>query len=223
MAERRLPSEEDYPNNSHAAKERLRATDEKLKKPKVKKVVKGEIQRRKRPLRQRFAEAFGVKEGQGIIDYILCDIIIPTTKSMIVDSIQNGIEMMVYGEIQNTRRGRNGRQTRFAYDRVSYQRDDRYRGRDNRDDREDRKFRSAMYDYEDILLTYDEVEDVITQMVELIDAYEEVTVNELYDMLGVTPQYTFGNYGWVNVHDASYRKVRNGYVLDLPRPILLPR
>lgn len=224
MAERRLPSEEDYPNNSHAAKERLRATDVTPKKEPIQKVTKGNVRQRKKPFGRRFAEAFGAKEGQGVLEYVIYDIIIPATKNMIVDSIIDGAEMAILGEVRGRRRRPGDRgSTRFAYDRVSY-RDDDYRRnrRDDRYDQDDRRARSTMRDYEDIIFdTKTDADEVIGQMVELIDTYGQVTIADLYDLAGLTPEYTVGNYGWTNLRDASPRRIRNGYILDLPRPILL--
>ena len=225
MAERRLPAPEDYPNNSHAARERQKAEEERPKKAPPQKVTKGAVRQRKKPFGRRFAEAFGAPEGQGVIDYILYDIIIPATKNMIVDSIIDGAEMAILGEVRGRRRRPGDRNTRYAYDRVSYRGDDYRRDRDRRDDhydREDRRARSAMRDYEDIIFdTKSDADEVIGQMVELIEVYGQVTIGDLYDLAGLTPEYTVGNYGWTNLRDASPRRIRDGYILDLPRPVLL--
>lgn len=226
MAERRLIDETQYPNNSNAAKElakREAASSPSPDKAPVKKVTKGAVRQRKKPLGRRIAEVFGAREGQGVIEYILHDIIIPATQNMIVDSIIDGAEMAILGEVRGRRRRPGDRSTRYAYDRVSYRDDYRrdYRN-ERRDDRDDRRPRANMRDYEDIIFdSKADAEEVLSQMIELIDIYDQVTIADLYDLAGLTPEYTVGNYGWRNLSTATPRRIRDGYILDLPRPVLL--
>lgn len=228
MAE--VPMPERYPNNSNYAKDReterrVRSDREddrgsKPERPKVKKVTKGKVVQRKAPLGKRLAEAFGAREGQGIFDYILCDIIIPATKNMIIDSISDGVAM-AFGEAPRRRRRSRDRGTRYDYDRVSYRDDDR---RDDRySDRRRARESSRVRDYEDLLFTSkDDADDVISKLVDLIDQTGEASVLDLYEAAGVdAPDYAVGNYGWFKLGSAYPRRVRDGYVLDLPKPQVL--
>lgn len=221
MAERVVPTRENYPNNSERAKNKVRR--ERESNEKIEKVTKGTVVQRKKSFGKKFAEAFGAREGQGVIDYILYDIIIPATKNMVVDSIINGAEMAILGEVRGRRGyGSSSPRASYRYDRVSYRGDDR---RDYRDRYDDRRPPRGLYDYEDILFEgphgKEDAEDVISGMIDILDAYGEVTVAALYELAGVTPEYTVGNYGWTNLSSAHSRRVRDGYVLDLPRAIAL--
>lgn len=228
MAERPMP--ERYPNNSNYAREReaerrtqadrADATDEKKERSKIQKVTKGRVVQRKPPIGRRLAEAFGAREGQGIFDYILCDIIIPATKNMIIDSISDGVAM-AFGEAPRRRRRSRERGTRYDYDRVSYRDDDR---RDDRySDRRRARESSKVRDYEDLLFSSkDDADDVISKLVDLIDQTGEASVLDLYEAAGVdAPDYAVGNYGWFKLGSAYPRRVRDGYVLDLPKPQIL--
>lgn len=226
MAERTLPDKTEFPNNSHAARERA-ASEPKIDRPtkedrpKVKKVVKGKVTQKKQSLGRRLAEAFGAKEGQGIFDYILCDIIIPATKNMIIDSISDGVAM-AFGEAPRRRRRSIDRGTRYAYDRVSYRDDDRrYDDRDR--DRRRARESAGVRDYESLSFTSkDDAEAVISALVDMIDVYGQASVLDLYEAAGIAaPDYAVGNYGWFKLGSASSRRIRDGYVLDLPRPVLL--
>lgn len=228
MAERPMP--ERYPNNSNYAREREterrvrsgieNGTEEKTERQKVKKVTKGKVVQRKAPLGRRLAEAFGAREDQGIFDYIMCDIIIPATKNMIIDSISDGVAM-AFGEAPRRRRHSRDRGSRYDYDRVSYRDDDR------RDDRysERRRVResSKVRDYERLVFTNkDDADDVISKLVDLIDQTGEASVLDLYEAAGMdAPDYAVGNYGWFKLGSAYPRRVRDGYVLDLPKPQIL--
>ena len=57
-------------------------------------------------------------------------------------------------------------------------------------------------------------------MDELIDAYGFVTVADLYDLVGVTGNYTDNKYGWTSIRNAEPVRARGGgYILKLPRAI----
>lgn len=221
MAQRGMPEREAYPNNSDRAK--TRQQEEITKKPQ--KVTKGKVVQKKKTFFKRLKDAFGIKESQGVLDYIFYDIIIPATQNMVLDSIINGAEMAILGE---TRRGRSRRgygsdRGYRAYDRVSYRDDGRGYGRDRRDDyQESRRAPSGMNDYEDISFDFKEdAENVISGLVDMIDAYGQATVRDLYDLSGLSCDYTCGNFGWRNLGAARTRRGRDGYYLDLPRAIVL--
>lgn len=221
MAQRAMPEKDMYPNNSDRAKNRRE--NEETETPRVHKVTKGKVIKKKKSAFRRIKEAFGIHESQGVLDYIFYDIIIPATKNMLMDSIANGAEMAIFGEARGRRDYRRGYGGgRYAYDRVSYHRDDYDRERDR--DRRDRRDRipSGMSDYDDILFaTQSDAEGVLTGLLDIIDSYDEVRVSDLYDLAGITVDYTCGNYGWRNLSSARTKRVRDGYVLDLPRPIVL--
>ena len=62
-----------------------------------------------------------------------------------------------------------------------------------------------------------EAEEVRRQMLDVIARYGFVTVADMYDMAGLTPPYTANSYGWVNIRTAEPVRVRDGYILRLPK------
>ena len=52
----------------------------------------------------------------------------------------------------------------------------------------------------------------------LIERYQSATVADLYELVGVQGSYTDDKWGWVDIRGAGITRVRNGYLLDLPRP-----
>jgi hypothetical protein len=46
----------------------------------------------------------------------------------------------------------------------------------------------------------------------------EVSVADLYELLGVAADHTDQKWGWRTLGGASVRRVRDGYLLDLPQP-----
>ena len=157
--------------------------------------------------------------------YILFDIIIPATKNMISDMINNGSDMILFGEPKSRRRDRDRVSPRVSYTEY-YGRDrDRDRGRlDDRERRDSRIYGRSRFDSDDILLpSREEAEEVIQSMFEVYDQYNAVTVAEFLELVGLPDEYTDQNYGWTNLRDIQTRRVRDGYIIDLPVPKVLPK
>ena len=76
------------------------------------------------------------------------------------------------------------------------------------------------YSYDDIILsTRGEAEDVLTRMDELMDKYGLVRVADLYDLVGITGNYTDNKYGWTNIRNAKITRLRDGYMIEMPRAV----
>ena len=68
----------------------------------------------------------------------------------------------------------------------------------------------------------DDVEKVIND--ENFSKFLELTASDeikMYDLVGITGQYTDNNYGWTNLRNAEPVRTRDGYMLKLPRAIPL--
>ena len=119
--------------------------------------------------------------------------------------------MILYGEA----RGKDRR--RDSGSRVSYT---KYYERDRDREYDRNRSRRSVYDYDDIILdTRREAEDVLNRMDDLIDAYGMVSVADLYDLVGVSGNYTDNKYGWTNLRNAEVRRTRDGYLIKLPKAL----
>ena len=78
-----------------------------------------------------------------------------------------------------------------------------------------------MYECNDIIVleTRSEAEEVIQRMDELIDMYGVVSVADMYDLVGVSCNYTDTKYGWTNIRSAEPVRVRDGYIIKLPKAL----
>ena len=47
------------------------------------------------------------------------------------------------------------------------------------------------------------------------------TIGDLYDLVGMTGDFTDNKWGWDNLSRASTTRVRDGYILVLPRPVVI--
>ena len=81
-----------------------------------------------------------------------------------------------------------------------------------------------MHDFNEIILgTRVEAEEVIDRLFDLLSKYDNASVADLYELVGITANFTDEKWGWTDLRGASVAKVRNGYLLDLPRPEPLDR
>ena len=195
-----------YAANSHRSKEENAAKI--TEKKKVEKVVKGKAVKKKNNVRK-LAGNFINEDIANVKTYIFSDILLPAAKKTISDMVTNGVDMILYGESGH-------RKSKSAADRVSY-RNYYDRDRRDRDDDRDRKRRTG-YSHDDIVLdSRGEANDVLERMDELIDTYGFVSVADMYDLVGLSGSYTDNKYGWTNLRNADVIRVRDGYLLKMPK------
>lgn len=189
-------------------------------KKKVDQIVQSQVVRRKKPLNKRFSETFFGGDSKGVWEYVAFDVLVPAAKDMFADAVSQGVERMIFGEARSTSR-RSGRRPNDSYTNYSRYSSNR-RSPDPRDERPrqqvSRRAR-ATHDFDEIILaTRVEADEVLERLYDLVDKYETATVADLYDLVGVSGNYTDDKWGWTDLRGAGISRVRNGYLLDLPRP-----
>jgi hypothetical protein len=200
----------EFPANSNVSKGG--SEDKKLKR-----ITSGEVRTRKRSVRKQFQDAFIIGDMRTAVEYMLFEVALPTMRDAVVDSIQSGIEKLFNGDAR--RRGA-GPSPSGSAPYVNYgnmfgrtagilatpQRGMSPKGR-------------ARHNFSEIVLdTRAEAEEVIDQMFEVIERWGEVSVADLYELLGVAADHTDQKWGWRDIRGATVRRVRNGFLLDLPQP-----
>lgn len=197
---------EEYKSNSHASKEKEKNGEEK----KVEKVISGQARAKKKSEFSKFADVFVSEDAGNVKSYILMEVLVPAVKKAISDIVTNGIDMLLYGETGVHKR--NG-----ASSKVSYR---SYYDRSNRSTSSSRTRNG--YSYDDIILeNRGEAEEVLSRMDEIVATYGTVSVADLYDLVGITGAYTDNKYGWTDIRSASVVRVRDGYMIKLPRALPL--
>ena len=94
-----------------------------------------------------------------------------------------------------------------------------YNDRDRDKPRQVSKRNRARHNFDDIILeSRGEAEEVLSHLVDLTEDYGMASVADLYDLVGVTSNFTDNKYGWTNVADGYIDRTRDGYCIRLPRP-----
>lgn len=199
---------EEFPPNSDASK-RILDKD-------ITRVTSGDTIRRKRSLRKQFSETFIAGDLKTAMQYVVFDVLLPAAKDMIVDAGSSGIEKLIFGD--SRRRGITPPQSGpTGY--VSYNRIAMGPSRLPSPIRTMSRRARSRHDFDEIILdSRAEAEEVIDRLFDLVSRYENASVADLYELVGISSTHTDHKWGWTDVRGAGVSRVRDGYLLDLPEP-----
>lgn len=193
---------EEYPSNSLTARDTPR---------KPKKVATGVVLTREKPF---LARVFG-ENMRSVGSYVMWDVIIPAAKNTLTEIISNGIEMLLYGESDRPSNVRRDRSRSY----VSY--NSIYDKRSGRKSSGPSRARSR-HSFNDVVLeSRMDAEEVLSSLVELIDTYDTASVADFYAAVGLEGEWSDNKFGWDNLSTAEVKRIREGYILVLPKPIPL--
>lgn len=190
-------------------------------KEKVESVVSGEAIARKRSLGKRFKDVFIGGDSKSVLHYVVMDVLVPQAKDMITEAASQGFERLIYGESRPNRRF-GSRPGGSGPGPTNYT---RYAVRGNnpigRLGREDRPPTASIrtQEIDDILLaTRVEADTVMDRLYDLLKEYDTVSVADLRSLVGWSSNHIDLNWGWTDLQGSSVQRVRDGYLLNLPRP-----
>lgn len=208
---------ENLPDNSHANRDSRKNISEKTTAPvdekRAEKVVHGKVKVKKNNARK-LTDMFISEDVSNVKNYIIMDVIVPSIKKALYELVVGALDMTLYG-------GKSGGSKRPVADKVSYNTD--YSRASTRYDHSYGVNRTATgYSYDDILLeTRGEAEAVLQGMDDIMETYDMVRVADLYELVGITGEYTDNKYGWTNIRSAKIVRTRDGYKIEMPRAVIL--
>lgn len=192
-----------YEPNSHKSKEESTAPEKR-----VEKVVSGVVKTRKKSEIRKFADVFISEDVSNVKSYVVKDVIIPAIKKAIVDVVTDGVHMIFYG---GTKRGNSRPGDKVSY--VNYSKSGW--SSEPRSSESKTEYSSDIFVFE----TRGDAEDALAQMDAIVEKYRMVRVLDLYDIVGKTCDHTATKYGWTSTRNAEIVRVRDGYVIRMPRPV----
>lgn len=209
----------EYPSNAKKASVPL--------KPEIKKITTGPVILKKKGLGDRLKEAFVGEDGKSVFQHVLWDVLIPSAKDMVADA---GIEAINRSLYRDGRGGRRSVMTNYAArsavstmaSKVNYSTSSLIRDPRDKPRTQTPAPTQGRVDFQDVILsTRVEADSVIMKLNEFIEQFEQAKVADLFELLGVTSEWTDERFGWTDLSGARPRKVLEGYLLDLPNPIQL--
>lgn len=185
-------------------------------KKRFEKVISGTATVHKKSLIKRFFEIFFSGDVKDVKSYLLFDVIFPSMKETLCNLVNKGTEMLIYGESSRPVSKKPGGTTYVSYS-SSYRQPEREKLAPSRQNRMSHRFDDICFE------TRGDAEQVVDILVEAVSIYGQVTVGDLYDAAGITPDWTddVENYGWTDLAGIGIVRIRNGYILDLPKCVRL--
>ena len=202
---------DNLPDNSHRSRNEKQAM---IEGKRVEKVVHGKVKTKKNNARK-LTDVFITEDVANVKNYVLFDVIVPSIKKALYDLVVGALDMTLFGG-----RGGGSNDKRSISDKISYK---DYNSISKKNERSyGNTVTTSGYSYDDIVLeTRGEAESVLSRMDEIIDEYDEVRVADLYDLVGITGDYTDNKYGWTNIRNARVVRTRDGYKIEMPRALPL--
>lgn len=188
-----------YPGNSDRAKEKKEIT------PVAKARVKRESTARK------VVGEIIKEDARSVGETVLWDVIIPTVKNLISDTVTRGIESMLYGDSRP--RSRNNYSDYSGYSRPKGSRDRPVERRERRSARQAEPERNEI-----IFDTRSDANDVIDRMSDIIDQYGQASLADLNALIGASSNFIDDNWGWTDMGSFNVRQVRDGFMLTHDEP-----
>lgn len=188
------PTEVSLPGNTDKAKEGAS--------PEKKVIAKAKVQKKsaiKEALRTFFAQ-----DLPEIAEHLVVDVAIPAAKNAITDMVTQGIQQLLYGEVDPRRRPQSGY--------TSY-------SRSSRSDRSREPRQPKHTNVEDLVFdTRGDAVDVTEFIADSIEQYGQVSVADLMSSVGIQPRYTDERWGWTTTDAFEIRQIREGWLVSADRP-----
>lgn len=187
----------------------------------------GEVIVKKPSLGSRFKRTFFSGDAKGTAKYVWASIFVPMAQNAFLDAIQQGSERMVIGEVRS--RSSSGTIPNLlglghqAYNKMYQTGPMPSQGMlpPQMLQQQQRANRASHNFQEFALATRAAAEVVIDRMYDLLSRDGVVTVADFMDLLGEDADYTMQKWGWVDLRGSQVVRVPQGYLLDLPRPVVL--
>ena len=151
-------------------------------------------------------------DSESVKTYIVQEVLIPSIKNAVSEIMTSGTNIILYGDAKKNK-PQNGSNSRISYSSYS----NYYSAANSSNKSQTNTVNAKDNDREFILETRGEAENVLIQLNEILERYHMVSLNDLNDILNITGPWTDQKYGWTDLSNATIVRVRDGYLLSLPR------
>jgi len=204
-----------YPSNSKSAPP--------AEARKIERVVTDEVKSRPKSVGRRLKNALIGGDSKSAFMYAIAEVVIPQAKDLIAEAAKQIIESIIFADARPGSRRPSGR-THGNYTNYS----SRYSSRGTRPGPSIREERPTVSprsrDLDDMVFgTRAAAQDVLEELYDKLEEYHVVSVADLYTMLDWTSRstHTDQKWGWENLQGSDIKRVRDGYLLILPKIVSL--
>lgn len=201
---------EEYRSNSHKLRETQDSsvTEEKKLDP----VISGQATTQKKTGLSKFAGSIVQESFSSLGAYIVEDWLIPAFKKTVYDVFSNGMHYLLYGKSAESKSGSLASKISYSgFYQKSY------------NEPNSAMPANSVFDYDNVIFaSRGDAEAVREAMDDILDSYGVVSVGDFYELSNVAiPSYTVNKYGWTNIRSAEVVRCRDGYMIKLPRAMVL--
>lgn len=205
----------EYPSNSRQPK------PEPLEKEPITPVVSGPVLFKDKSVDRKLRDFLLAETPEQALQGVIFDVILPSVQDLILEASWGMLERMLGGSHRRPGgRGSTIPGMRPGSGPVAYSQ--MYKPQQAQPTAMDLVRRlDDQFKLQDIVMQdRGELEFVLEGVSDLIERYEQASVADLYSLLGRSAPYTYENWGWVDIRDATIRRLRGGqgFILDLPQP-----
>lgn len=181
-------------------------------KKKLEKVTTGKVTVRQQTDIQKVASAFLAEDLATVKERIINDYAIPMLKNSIWSIFSSALSLMIFGEDKSRSQSSN-------YVRGSSNSYDRYYANPNRSQPANQR---VIPNWQNLISdSRADMEEILDQMWEAIREYGQVSIGDLYDLAGMTCNFTDNKYGWKDLTSAYIKNIPGGYSIEFPKPVPL--
>ena len=188
-------------------------------KKKIEPVVKGT--QVKRPASRRFFDTLFAESPKALGAKVARDVVVPRIKAGFEEAFNSFLSGMLWGDSSNRPLTGIANRTVLSGGRTNYSAVNN-RGMNGRQQAQQALTMQSSGNYQDLVVpTQQGAEILLANMYDLLNQYRVVAVADLYELAEITPSISDNSYGWSTLDGARISKVRDGYLLELPRPTLI--
>lgn len=196
-----------------------KGAEEKPEKPKLEKVVTGDVTIKPPGFGSRVRSMFFGEDFRNVVRYVTAEVLLPAARNLIVDMTTRGVERAVYGEAP--RRSRPPQyQSHVSYQTPvtrGYSTPPRSAALPDQPPHYPPARQSSSRLQGDLILgSREEAELVVERMMDVLRQFEVVSVADLYELIDQPIKHTDQKWGWYYLGNVQVRQVREGYLIDLP-------
>ena len=190
-------------------------------KPAIEKVeLKGTVVAKRPSFLSRLKDTFVAEDIHDVGDYIIWDIVIPTIRRTIRDVIVGAADRVFLGTTTPSTSSNLYRERGVTYvKRTDYGSASRAKA----DTRPQNVARPRVnFGIDNIVFdNYEDASSVLERLIDYLDTYGKVSVDDYLDLCGQKQDYTARNWGWLSLSSATIVNVPGGYLIKLPTPVVI--